>query len=140
LDLVYAALPLHCVFVDNLRAYEATLFQIAEDLFHLVDESGVACQILYLFVGDDQLSDGLGEVDEEGGVADVVLGECACVVAYLLGVLLRVRAEDRQTQHSVPHHECAVLDQHAVEHAHVQFLVHDALAVLYEFLDRVTPT
>jgi hypothetical protein len=38
------------------------------------------------------------------------------------------------------HHERAVLDQHAVEYAHVQSLVHDALAVLYEFLDRVTLT
>ena len=72
----------------------STVGKVIEHLVHLVDERGVAGQVLHLLVGDDQAADGLRQVDEERRVAHVVLRDLSLVVAEFREILFALRTED----------------------------------------------
>jgi hypothetical protein len=67
--------PLHLIEV-NLWPDVFAMGEIVKDFFHFVNERGVACELLDLFVGDYNAADGLSQVNKKGGVADVVAGDC----------------------------------------------------------------
>lgn len=86
--------------------------QVSEHLVHLMDECGVAGQILNLLVGDDQSTDSFSQVNQERRVSHVVLCDLSLIIAELGQVLFAVGAEDGQADDSVANHDCAVLDEH----------------------------
>ena len=97
--------------------------KVIEHLVHLVDERGVAGQVLHLLVGDDQAADGLRQVDEERGVAHVVLRDLSLVISEFSEVLARLRSEYGQADDGVANHHSSVLDKHAIIDAHQEPLL-----------------
>lgn len=59
----FASRALDFVYVDLWSDVFAVL-EIIKDFLHFIDETGVACQLLDLFVGDNDSSDGFCEVDQ----------------------------------------------------------------------------
>jgi hypothetical protein len=79
----------------------------------------------------------LGEVDEEGGVSDVISGDGRSFVSDFGEVCFSARAEDGHTEDGVAAHDGAVLDQEVVEDSHVQSLLDDGARVGDEVLERI---
>lgn len=88
-----------------------------------MDQSGVASKGLHFFVGHNQATDGLGEVDQQGGVANVILGDLGLVISELGKILSRVGSKDGETNDSVANHDSSVLDEHRIENTHEESLV-----------------
>ena len=109
-----------------------TTVKVSEDLVHLGNEGGVPGEVLDLLIGHDESSDSLGEVDEQGGVADVVAGDLGGVGLDRLEVLLLSGAENGESEDRVPGHRSSVLREHAVEDSHVELEVEDELGVSHE--------
>ena len=99
--------------------------EVVENLVHLVDERRVAGQVLHLLVGDNEAADSLRQVDEERGVAHVVLRDLSLVISEFSEVLTGLRAEDWETNDRVADHHSAILDKHAIIDAHQESLLED---------------
>ena len=99
--------------------------EVLENLVHLVDERRVAGQVLHFLVGDNQAADSLRQVDEERGVAHVVLRDLSLVISEFSEVLTGLRAEDWETNDRVADHHSAILDKHAIIDAHQESLLED---------------
>ena len=99
--------------------------KVVKHLVHLVDERGVAGQVLHFFVRDNETSDRLSQVDQERGVAYVVLCDLSLVIAEFGEVLTGLRAKNWKTNDCVADHHSAILNKHAVIDAHQESLFED---------------
>lgn len=97
---------------DDHDSLVLTLAQIRQDLVHLVNERGVARQVLHLLVGDNNTADSLGQVNKKRRVAHVILRDLSLIVSILSEVSLAVGSEDGKTNDRVANHDCTVLHEH----------------------------
>lgn len=88
--------------------------------------------MLDLLVGHDESSDGLGEVDEEGGVSNVITGDLGGIRLDRFQVLFLAGSEDGESENGVSGHGGSVLGQHTIENTHVQLKIEDELGVSHQ--------
>ena len=117
------------------RPLVLALLQLVEHGVEFVDETGVAGQVLQLLVRQNQLADGLRQVDQQRRVADVVTGDSRCVALGLGKVGFAASAEHRHAQHQVAAVVRAVLDEHRIEDAHPELLFDDVEDVAVQLLE-----
>jgi hypothetical protein len=103
----------------------------------LVNKGGVTSQRLDFFVGDDQSTDSLGEIDQEGGVSDVISGDSAGISSDLSQIFFSSFTEDWETENGVSDKDGTVLNEEVIEASHVKSSVNDGLGVGHEDLERV---
>ena len=113
------------------------LAQIWEHLVHLIDQSGVACQILHLLVRDNQSADGFCQIDQQRRVAHVVLSDLSLIVSKFGEIFLAIGSKDGETDDCVANHDSTVLDQHRVVNAHQESLLEDEADVRVKFVEAV---
>lgn len=109
--------------------------EVIEHFLHFVDECGVACQVLHVLVGDNDSADGFGQVDEEGRVTNVILGDLGRIIAYFLQVFGTARSKDGKPNDSVADHDSAILDEHGIVDAHEEPAIQHLLDVLVQLVE-----
>jgi len=100
--------------LNFLLSYHDTLvsanLEIVEDIVHLVNERGVTSKGLDFLVGDNETTDGFGQVNQERTVSHVILGDLGRVITGLGEVLSSSRSENGKTDDGVTNHGGTVLD------------------------------
>ena len=82
-----------------------------------MNQGGIASQTLNFFVWDNETTNRLRQVNEEGRIADVVFSDLSWV-ASCSQVFSWVGAKDWQADNRVADHGGSILDQQGVENAH----------------------
>jgi len=100
--------------LNFLLSYHDTLvsanLEIVEDIVHLVNERSVTSKGLDFLVGDNETTDGFGQVNQERTVSHVILGDLGRVITGLGEVLSSSRSENGETDDGVTNHGGTVLD------------------------------
>lgn len=117
------------IFLGDDNSSVLLMFQITQNIVHLVDQSRITSQTLNFFVGNDDTTDSFCQIDQQGAIAHVVLCDLGLITAFSK-VGSGTWPKNWKSHHSVTNKSCAILDQHRIENSHPEFLFDDVVNMI----------